>query len=175
MPEQAPPAGGATPELLTLVGTLSEGAIAKALQPHLAGTPIAPSSSKSTSLPPLIVWTDVGDELALHLDGTRVLVHNNMVFVSVDIETDQTGRRNVAVCLAVASAEGRLGLVAVTEAEPRGDPRIISRWGAAIEQAVWQGLLAVVMEHAPKAASDSIVLRAHPGVLAIYTSDASAR
>lgn len=156
---------------LTLVGTLSEGAIAQALGPFLAGTPIAPNG-KGAALPSVVVWSDFGDELALHLDSTRVLLRDNMLYVSVDTETDQLGRSTIAMALAIASTEGALGLTAVTEATPRGDPRLIARWGSAVERAVWQGFVSVVMRHAPNVPSDSIVLRVHPGALAIHSADA---
>jgi len=43
---------------------------------------------------------------------------------------------------------GASGLFAVTERDATGEPRLVARWGALLQQAVWSSLLAIATAHA---------------------------
>ena len=63
---------------------------------------------------PKVIWVDEGDEVLVHLDSTRVRVIERSLLVSVDLETDQTGRSPVVVAFALGNREDQAGLFAVT-------------------------------------------------------------
>lgn len=48
----------------------------------------------------------------------------------------------------VLVAPGAFGLFAVTDRDPAGDPRLVARWGALLQQAIWASLLAIATAHA---------------------------
>lgn len=48
----------------------------------------------------------------------------------------------------VLEAPGAVGLFAVTDRDAAGDPRLVARWGALLQQAVWSSLLAIAVAHA---------------------------
>lgn len=153
-----------------VVATFSEAALAEAVAARLVGVPVVPTTA--TIRPKLVVWTDMGDELAVRLDETRVVARDGMLYVSLSLETDQTGRSTAVVCLAIGPTDSQLGLVATTEATPRGDPRIVARWGALIERAVWRAVLDIVADRASGTPSNFAVrLGAHEGTLEIRARD----
>ena len=48
----------------------------------------------------------------------------------------------------VLTAPGASGLFAVTDRDPAGEPRLVARWGALLQQAVWASLLSIATAHA---------------------------
>lgn len=48
----------------------------------------------------------------------------------------------------VLAAPGAAGLFAVADRDAVGDPRLVARWGALLQQAVWSSLLAIATAHA---------------------------
>jgi len=97
---------------------------------------------------PKVIWVDEGDEVLVHLDSTRVRVIERSLLVSVDLETDQTGRSPVVVAFALGNREDQAGLFAVTDELPHGHPALVARWGAVLQNAVWAGLLELAKDHA---------------------------
>jgi hypothetical protein len=153
------------PKIITeALATLNEADLAKALIPHLAGTPVRGSAAGT---PKLVVWTDAGDELALHLDATRALVRDGMLFIALVVDSDQTGPSTVTLPFAIGNAKSQLGLVATTESAPRGDDRIVGRWGAIIQRAVWRAVLDVAVERAKTDPNAALALSATNEALVI--------
>jgi len=126
--------------------TVGASAVAGFLAPRLAGAP-ADGSSPAAGAPSAVVWVDRGDEVLVHLDSTATQIVGQTLLVSIDLETDQTGRTPLVVAFALGtSAEGTL--VAATDAYPRGNALLASRWGAAVRSAAWSAMLALANDHA---------------------------
>lgn len=131
-------------------------ALATALQATLAGTPAdgsALSAQDSSQAPAKVVWVDHGDDVLAHLDSLRTRVVSGKLLVSLDLETDQTGRTPLVVAFALGGANDPAGLVAVTEPFPRGNALLAARWGEAVQAAIWAGLLALAQDHAQERGS----------------------
>jgi hypothetical protein len=129
--------------------TLSEKDIPAALTIRLVGTPAngAPAGP-STSAPSSVVWVDGCSEVLVHLDSTAVKVVDGLILVSVDLETDQTGRTPLICAFAVSSGSDPAGLIATTDEYPRGDGRLAASWGPQLQQALWSSLLSLANDHA---------------------------
>jgi hypothetical protein len=95
-----------------------------------------------------ILWRDLDDEVLVHLDSVVVRFVERYAIVSVDLETEQTGRASLIVTLAFGTPEDAAGLVAATDALPRGNPVLAARWGRVLQETVWTALLDVARTHA---------------------------
>jgi hypothetical protein len=145
LPVGPPPVTEPPPKIPDQIGTAQ---LASLLQVRLAGTP-ADGAAPATggSAPTTVVWVDRGDEVLVHLDGTATQVVGNCVLVSIDLETDQTGRTPLVVAFALGSSDAA-GLVVATDEFPRGNPVLAARWGQAVQAAAWSALLSVSSDHA---------------------------
>lgn len=113
---------------------------------RLAGTGADGSHSPAGTRPQKVVWVDAGDEVLVHLDSITVRILANALLVSVDLETDQTGRTPLIVSLALSIGNDSAGLVAVTDELPRGNGLLAARWGPALQAAVWASLLGLAQD-----------------------------
>jgi hypothetical protein len=121
---------------------------AAALTAGAAGAASAAGAAATTASPPAsVVWVDGGDEVLVHLDSLATQVVGSTALVSLDLETDQTGRTPLVVAFAM-SADGTAGLVAATDQLPRGNGVLAARWGAVVREAAWSALLALANDHA---------------------------
>jgi hypothetical protein len=75
-------------------------------------------------------------------------VLDGLILVSVDLETDQTGRTPLICAFAVSSGSDPAGLIATTDEYPRGDGRLAASWGPQLQQALWSSLLSLANDHA---------------------------
>jgi hypothetical protein len=96
----------------------------------------------SGTLPPAaaqkaVIWVDRGDEVLVHLDSVRVKIADRLLLMSVDLETDQTGRTPLIAAFALGDDKDPAGLVAVTDDLPRGNGVLASRWGKILQEALW--------------------------------------
>lgn len=121
-------------------------AIAGYLAARLAGTP-ADGSATSQTAPSKVVWVDGGDEVLVHLDSTSTQILEQAVLVSIDLESDQTGRTPLIVAFSLPPGE-EAGLVAATDEYPRGNGLLASRWGPAVQAAAWSAMLTLASDHA---------------------------
>lgn len=124
------------------------------------------SSTPPPANPASVVWVDHGDEVLVHLDSIATKILKTNLLVSVDLETDQTGRSPLVVVLAMAgAATDPAGLIATTDEYPRGNGALASRWGRLLQNAIWACVVAIAQDHASQtaAAPHSIVLT--PGAL----------
>ncbi len=128
-------------------GKFDEAALATTLGMRLVGTP-ANGAAPDGVAPSKVVWVDHGDEVLVHLDSTRVRMLDGSLLVSVDLETDQTGRQPLVLAFALGGHNDPAGLVAVTDELPRGNTMLASRWGAALQAAVWSSVLGLASDHA---------------------------
>ena len=116
-----------------------------------------------------VVWTDRGDDVLVYLDSIRAKVLDRMLYVSIDLETDQTGRTPLVCVFALGLATDPAGMVAVSDELPRGNGLLASRWGESVQVAVWNALLGMLSDFAKAsnlspagfaALSGALVLRA---------------
>lgn len=91
----------------------------------------------------VVVWVSDGDEVAVHLDSVEVAVRRGLIAVSLDLESDQTGRGPVMVAFAV----GTDGHPAATSSAPGGHPALAARWGEAVRAAAWAAVQDLALEH----------------------------
>ena len=106
-----------------------------------------PDASERTRIK-TVLWRDLDDEVLVHLDSVVVRFVARYAIVSVDLETEQTGRASLIVTLAFGAPEDAAGLVAATDALPRGNPVLAARWGRVLQEIVWTALLDVARTHA---------------------------
>jgi hypothetical protein len=131
---------------LKIPDQLNEGALTSEIATRLAGTP-ADGTATTATAPQKVIWVDQGDEVLVHLDSVRVRFVNNTVLISVDLETDQTGRASLIVPLALSNGGDAAGLVAVTEDLPKGNGLLAARWGRQLQSSVWACLLGLAQDH----------------------------
>lgn len=143
---------------------LDEPTLAAALARRLAVPDLLP---KGFGAPPPVVWTDGADEVLVHLPSLRVALRDKLIAVSVDLESDQTGRGTLVMAFAVGGARDPAGLIAATEALPRGDAGLVGRWGRIVQAAVWGALLAVVDDYATRLKKLPFGFTASDGVLSL--------
>jgi len=114
---------------------------------RLAGAP-ADGRALSSSSSQKVIWVESGNEVLVHLDSLRTQILDSALLVSVDLETDQTGRTPLVVALALGKTDDPAGLIAVTDDLPRGNGLLASRWGKTLQDAIWAGLLGLATDHA---------------------------
>ena len=130
---------------------LGEGDLTTQISVRLVGTTAngVPLATPAGTPPPnKVIWVDHGNEVLVHLDSTAVRILDRMVLVSVDLETDQTGRTPLVCSFAVSGAGELGGLVATTDDLPRGLGTLASAWGQQLQTAVWSTLMGLVNDHA---------------------------
>ena len=115
---------------------------------HLAGSLADGSRAPASQQSGPVIWVDRGDEVLVHLESTQVRIQGNSVLVSVDLETDQTGRQPLVVAFSLGDGTDGAGLVATTDELPRGNGLLAARWGQALQSAVWASLLNMAQIHA---------------------------
>jgi hypothetical protein len=99
------------------------------------------------------VWTHLGNEAAVRLDGARASVADSIVLVGLTLATLETGPQELTTVFAVGSRAKPAGLLAATFAEP-------------VIATSWQALLTVVRDVAASAHLDRgrrRQRRQHPG------------
>jgi hypothetical protein len=102
-----------------------------------------------------VVWTEGEAEIVAHLGQTRVAVLDGLVLVGITLESEQTGRAEIAVPFAVGTEDDLAGTVAVAERVPRGPAALVERWGDAVIAAAWEALVEVADEVARQAGVDT--------------------
>lgn len=152
------------------------------LVPRLAGSPAslnpgetAPMPVIDTNLPASVVWVDGGDEALVHLDSVNCRAVGTTLVVSVDLETDETGRAPVIVRFAMGRPDDPSGLVCATDEVPHGAPALVSRWGDAVQAALWSSLLNLALDHAAERDTAPAAIGIEDGQLVFRTTRAEAK
>jgi len=143
---------------------LDEAALGAAIARRLGSPDALPSGFAA---PGPVVWIDGADEVVVHLPSLRVALRDRLVAVSVDLESDQTGRETLVMPFAVGGPRDPAGLIATAEALPRGDGLLVGRWGRIVQDAVWSALLAVVDDYATRLNKLAFGFTAANGVLSL--------
>jgi hypothetical protein len=97
---------------------------------RLAGTPVGPAAPEPDEP---IAWVDAGDEVVVHRTSVRARIECGALVLAVDLESDQTGRCTLTVPFALAGGAAVAGSV-------HGDPHLVARWGAILQDALWSAL-----------------------------------
>lgn len=145
---------------------LDEKTLTGHLTMRLAGSPADGSPSPSQT-PGKVIWVESGDEVLVHLDSMQTVILDGVILVSVDLESDQTGRTTMVVSFAVGKANDPAGLIAVTDEFPRGNGVLASLWGRALQAAAWSSLLALAMDHATERSAAPLGVSAIKGTLSL--------
>ncbi|HEY1986689.1 MAG TPA: hypothetical protein VGG85_14835 [Terracidiphilus sp.] len=143
-------------DLTTQISVRLMGTTANGLPLPAGGTP-----------PDKVIWVDHGNEVLVHLDSTAVRILDRTVLVSVDLETDQTGRTPLVCSFAVSGAGELGGLVATTDDLPRGHGGLASCWGHQLQTAVWSTLMGLANDHASERSLTPRALSATAGTLSL--------
>jgi len=172
----ASPAGGQTGTTslgggTTIPDTLSPTALAGLLQSRLAGTPADGSAPTGQAAPPSVIWVDQGDEVVVHLESVATQITGQCVLVSMDLETDQTGRTPLVVAFSLGQ-DTTGGLIAATDEFPRGNGVLAARWGVQVQQAAWNALLLLAVDHANEQGASPIGLTIKNGMLNLHAGPA---
>lgn len=141
---------GTVPAPFTIPDQLDPPALGSALTLRLSGAPADGSRplDPAGSAPSQVIWVDNGDEVLVHLDSTKTQIVQQTILVSVDLETDQTGRQPLVVALALGDGTDGAGLIGTTDELPRGNALLAARWGQALQASVWAVLMRMAQEHA---------------------------
>lgn len=137
-----------------VVEALPAAAVAPPVTLQLAGLDDLLRTALGTAAQQQVVWLDGDSEVLVHLDRTRTKTLDGLILVGLTLECDETGVQEVTVPFGIGSESSTAGLLAVTEAEPRGHPLLVQRWGEAIVATAWKALLDVGQTVAAKAGTD---------------------
>lgn len=88
-----------------------------------------------------VVWHDAESELLVWPGRTRVKFAPGFVLVELAVATDQTGEAQLVLAYKVGASPNEASLTAVSEARPRGDAVLATRWAEPVTQLVWFALL----------------------------------
>ena len=141
--------------------------LVKSLVPLLQGA-AADGSDVAIGTPKAVVWVDGSSEVLAHLDSLAVRVLAGAVVLSIDLESDQTGRAPVVVRFALAGASEPAGLIAATDEVAGGHPVLAARWGGAVQNAAWAALLDLATRHASDLGQAPAGVSAVPGSLRVH-------
>jgi hypothetical protein len=144
-----PPPPPPPPPTYKVPDNFGEAELPAAIGVRLMGSPAnGVASSGPTGAQSAVIWVNGSNEVLVHLDSTQVRILDGMLLVSVDLETDQTGRTPLICSFALSNSADAAGLLATTDEYPRGDGLLASCWGQQLQQAVWSSILSLANDHA---------------------------
>jgi hypothetical protein len=149
-----------------VANTVNEAQLATELASRLPGTSADASQLVNVS-PTTIIWVERGDEVVVHLDSVQVRLLAGSLLVSVDLETDQTGRATLVCAFALGGAGDPAGLTAVTDDLPKGLGTLTARWGKILQAAIWASLLGYAQDAAAQQGGAPIGLAVSQGSLTV--------
>jgi hypothetical protein len=144
----------------------NEAELAAELAARLPGTSADASQLVNVS-PTTIIWVERGDEVVVHLDSVQIRLLPNSLLVSVDLETDQTGRATLVAAFALGGAGDPAGLTAVTDDLPKGLGALTARWGKTLQAGIWASLLGFAVDAAAQQGGAPIGLAVSQGSLTV--------
>jgi hypothetical protein len=145
---------------------VNEAQLAVELAGRLPGTSADASQLVNVS-PTTIIWVERGDEVVVHLDSLQVRLLAGSLLVSVDLETDQTGRATLVAAFALGGDGDPAGLNAVTNDLPQGLGTLTARWGKTLQAAIWASLLGFAQDAAAQLGGAPTGLAVSQGSLTI--------
>ncbi len=152
--------------MLAVSNPVNEAGLAAELAVRLVGSSSDASQLVNAS-PTTIIWVEHGDEVVVHLDSVQVRLVTGSLLVSVDLETDQTGRATLVTAFALGAATDPAGLTAVTDDLPKGLGALSARWGKTLQAAIWASLLGLAQDAAAQQGGAPIGLAVTQGSLTV--------
>jgi hypothetical protein len=166
-PVQPPPPFGPPPKI---PDHFDAPALSAAVGLRLTGTS-ANGAALTAPIGNKVVWVDGGDEVLVHFDSLQIKILDRMILVSLDLESDQSGRTPLIVSIALGNDSDPAGLVAVTDEYPRGDGSLAARWGDAVQAALWSALLGIAQEHASERGKAPVGISAASGTMTLHAGN----
>jgi len=88
-----------------------------------------------------VAWVDAGDEVIVRRRTLHARIEGGALLLTVELETDQTGRHPLTVPFALSGTAGFTGHV-------YGDERLVARWGRTLQDALWSALVRTAQDRA---------------------------
>jgi hypothetical protein len=88
-----------------------------------------------------LLWRDGDNEMVLVVDKVAISTTDRLIVVSLPIYTDQSGDATVAIPFVTNPADSALGLIASSEAKPRGPKAVVDIFGDALIAVAWAALV----------------------------------
>jgi hypothetical protein len=120
-----------------------------------------------------VTWREGDRELLVRPNRVNVRFDAGVIVVSVPVFCDQTGDAAVHVTFVVGDARQPAGLVAATEARPRGPAIVVDAWADALTAFAWHTVLEVVSTVAGEVGRDTDGSRLVPVALTASRSGLS--
>ena len=102
------------------------------------------------------------------MESLTTQITGQCVLISIDLETDQTGRTPLVVAFSLGH-DDKGALIAATDEFPRGNGLLAARWGVQVQQAAWNALLQLVSDHSTQQGASPAGLTIQKGVLKLHT------
>src|SRR5262245_35650295 len=102
----------------------------------------------------LVTWREGDRELVVFPAAVRVQFATGVIAVSIPVYSDQTQAALVHVSFVVGDPRQPAGLIAATDARPRGPAIVVDAWGDALVAYAWHIVLEVVAGVAGEAGRD---------------------
>ena len=113
------------------------------------------------------LWAERGDRVLVHAAGTTAEVFPRGLVITVPLETAETGRAPVSVALALPSGDEEPDRVMATEEDAEGEPILVGRWGAALQEALYGSLLEVLEEKARASGGEPLGFHVKDGAVTL--------
>lgn len=101
-----------------------------------------------------IVWVEGDSQLAVGIGGVGITTGDGVVFVTIPVRCDQSGRADVTITFAVGGPDRPAGLYAATPRRPTGPALVVDVWGDALVAFAWQTLLGLAAQVAGAVGKD---------------------
>lgn len=127
-------------------------------------------STDIAKTPARVVWVDGEHEALVHLDSLTARTVGTTLLMSIDLETDETGRGPVIVRFAMGGPNDPGGLDVATDEVPHGPAALVSRWGEAVQAALWNGVVGLAARHAAQQGAELAAIGVQRGSVVFRTS-----
>jgi hypothetical protein len=88
-----------------------------------------------------VVWTDRGSEVVVYPSTLQVRLADGWLVSTVDLESEQTGRETLELVFFLGREDRGSGPKATSTLEGRDSSGLRTRWIAAVQAALWDGVL----------------------------------
>jgi hypothetical protein len=99
------------------------------------------AAARSSAGADRILWDDGENRLLVHASDVRTEIDDGVIVVRIPVQCDQVKKAEVQVAFAVGSAKQPAGMIAATEARPRGPAEVVDIWRESLIAFAWQTVL----------------------------------
>lgn len=97
---------------------------------------------------PVVIWSDRGSQVVLHVGKLQLRVLDSAVVVAVDTESVEFGVAPLIVRFVFGGQDDPASLVAATDESALGHPAVAARWGTLFREVIWAALVRLSVSHA---------------------------